>query len=75
MDQSILITQVKIDLIREIRRRMNLERDMIGIVTDIDVQNILDQLQSEAEHQARPFAKDPSDAPIVKAMNGGMQND
>lgn len=70
MDQSFLIPQVRIDLINEIRLRMKLERDLTGIVTDMDVQNILDQLEAEAEHQARPFAKDPSDAPIVKAMNG-----
>ena len=71
MDQRILISQVRIDMIHEIRRRMKFERDLTGIVTDIDVQNILDQLESEAEHQARPFVKNPSDAPIIKAMNGG----
>ena len=70
MDQRILISQAKIDLINEIRRRMKLDREFPGIVTDVYVQNILDELESEAKHQVRPFANDPSDAPIVKAMNG-----
>lgn len=70
MDQRILISQVRIDLINEIRRRMKLDREFPGIVTDVYVQNILDELESDAKHQARPFVNDPSDAPIVKAMNG-----